>query len=1213
MTFGAFNRPFGTCGLAHGNPAVNCRAILNSPSGRVLPGHSARIALLNRRSVDVGPASRLPGPRSGQTGKRLRRWAGETPALRIGSWVPRPHGRGYAKQSLLAIVLLACAFTSDAARSPAEPPARYGQLPVYFEANRGQADARFQFIARGRHHGLYLAPTEAIVALVRPDAAESAPRFLRMTFPGANSRASVAGLEPLPGAVNYFLGSNPSGWRTGVPTFGRVRIESLYPGIDLVYYGHERQLEYDFIVAPGADPRAIVLRFEGADRIELSASGELILEAADSRVFQHKPLLYQTLNGARREVPGHYEFRDDTVRFAVGHYDTNFPLVIDPVLSYATYLGARKADTAWSIAVDSAGSARVAGETLSVFSIPPLAGVQTNYAGGNDYAGDAFIAKLNSAGTGFDFLTYLGGGDLDGAVALALDSAGNTFVTGYTDSDDFPVTPGAVSTNLPGKTIPRTTRRPSDAFVAKLDSTGSALLYSTYLGGCCTDTAIAIAVDAAGCAHITGHTDSTNFPVATVFGSTNCGLHVARTIAVTNSTPTSTNVDFIITNLPTACPLQSTLAGGRDVFLAKLNPDGSGLIYSTYLGGLDNETATGIALDAAGNAYVTGWTESPDLPVNTNAFQFGPTSFRNLSRSFLREGFVTKFDPVGALLYSTYLGGAGEDVPSRIAVDGVGSAYVTGAKSSSDFPTTPRAFNRGGVFQSTDAAGSWTQKSAGLLHTIVEALAIEPGNPSTLYAGTPRGLFRSDDAGGTWILRNASLFDDVARAFAFDPASSTNVYAGTSYGVAFSINRGASWAYTLTSRDVRALLFPGNSAGTLLAGTHGNGVYRITNGVSAWKSANSGLGNLNVNAFAVHPADAQTIYAATDGGVYKSTNNGAKWRSSNRGLKTTRSQAIALDPAAPETLYVGTSKGLYKTTDAATNWTLVGAGLSSSNIMALAIDPTAPSTLYAGTTNGLFKSSDGGANWTASGSGLAPRFVRTLLIDSTSPATLYAGLRSSNTFGGSNDVFLTKLLPDGSGLAYSLAFGGKKADQGWGVAVDPAGRAYVVGSTDSTNFPVASPGSLAATNAGKVDAFLAEFDPTGATMLFSGLFGGKRSDHGYAIALDSAGAAYIAGRTESTNLPLAGPIQAELAGRPDTFVAKVLDAATLAVARDAERVVVKWPGPTPGYTLEAAEHLTGPWTHVAQPAKFEKGWNSVQLPAGSSCRYFRLKTATRTP
>ncbi|HEU0008411.1 MAG TPA: SBBP repeat-containing protein [Verrucomicrobiae bacterium] len=1105
------------------------------------------------------------------------------------------------------MLLLACAFISDAARPPTEPPARYGQFPAYFEANRGQADSRFQFIARGRQHGVYLAPTEAVVALVRTDAAEPAARFLRMTFPGANARATAAGLEPLPGAVNYFLGSDPSGWRTGVPTFARVRVESLYPGVDLVYYGHERQLEYDFIIAPGADPRAIALRFEGADRVELSTGGELILEAAGSRVYQHKPLLYQTHAGARREVPGRYEFKDGTVRFAVGHYDTNLPLVIDPVLSYSTYLGAHKADVAWSIAVDSAGSAHVAGETLSVFSIPPLAGFQTNFAGGNTHAGDAFVAKLNPAGTGFDFLTYLGGTKLDGAVGLALDSAGNTFVTGYTDSDDFPVTPGALSTNLPGKKIPRTTVRPADAFVAKLNPSGSTLIYSTYLGGCCADTAMAIAVDAAGCAHVTGNTESTNFPVAAQFGSTNCGLRVARFVAITNTTPVSTNVVILLTNVPTDCPFQSTLAGGKDAFLAKLNPVGTALVYSTYFGGAANESGTGIALDSAGNAYVTGWTEGPDFPVSTNAFQ--PEAIR--VGSFHREGFVTEFDPAGALLYSTYLGGAGDDIPSRIAVDGAGSAYITGAKNSIDFPSTPNAFNRGGVFKSTDAAGSWTLKSAGFTHTIIEALAAEPGNPATLYAGTPRGVFRSDDAAENWTLRNGSLGTDVARAFAFDPVAPTNVFAGTSFGVAFTIDRGATWFYTLTGRDVRALLFPGVTADTLLAGTHGSGVLRSTNAAVYWKSANSGLGNLNVNAFAVHPADPQTIYAATDGGVYKSTNNGAKWRSSSRGLITKRSHAIALDPAAPETLYLGTSRGIFKTTDAATNWALVGAGLSSSNVMALAIDPAATSTLYAGTTNGLFKSTDGGANWLTNDTGLAPRFVRALVIDPTTPATLFAGLRSSNSFGGSNDVFLTKLLPDGSGLVYSLAFGGKKTDQGWGVAVDTAGRAYVVGSTDSTNFPTVNPGSLAATNAGKTDAFLVQFDAAGATLLFSGLLGGKSRDFGYAIALDSAGAAYITGRTESTNLPLVGPIQAGLAGKPDAFVAKVLDAPCLAVARDAERVLVKWPGPMPGYILEAAEYLTGPWTPVAQTAAFANGWNSVILPPSSACRFFRLKAAPR--
>ena len=1174
--------------------------------------------------------------------------------LRRSSFLPAPAFRRSA------FLLLLVPLLAPAAHPPVNPLPAFGQFPAYFEANRGQADARFQFIARGRHHGVYLAPNEAVLALA--DSATDETRFLSLSLLGANERAACEGQDRFPGSVNYFLGNNPAAWQSDVPTFAQVRFNAVYPGIDLIYHNNERQLEFDFIVAPGADPAAIALRFNGADRLRLGAQGEIILETAGAQILQHRPHLYQTIAGARHDIAGRYQLRDErTAIFVVGSYDTHHPLIIDPVISYSTFLGGSKGESGWAIAVDGAGSAYVAGETLSVFKDIPPSGFQTNFTGGNRHGGDAFVAKLNPAGTAFDYLTYLGGNKLDGAIGLAIDNAGNAYVAGYTDSADFPVTPGVLQPKIAGAKVPRTSAAPSDAFITKLNPSGTALVYSTYLGGDSFDSAISIAVDADGAAYVVGATESaalyrtTNRVCATLCTNSACGPTTCKTnitksgefyfasistnfvrLTITGSNPPVTNLveQIVMTTLlgvqtlnpgfPITNALQvfhgATHDSPNDLFIAKINPDASALVYSTYLGGSGRDFGTGIAVDAAGNATVTGWTESLDFPVTPNAFQPLPGG--------RIDAFVSKLDPAGAsLIYSTYLGGSGNDVAFRVALDAAGCAYVTGAESSGDFPATPAGINHGGVFKSVDAGGSWQSSGAGLTHTLVEALALDPTNSSVLYAGTPRGVFRTSDAGMSWLLRVSGLHNTTVHSLAFNTAGTT-LYAGTAGGVYTSTNAGSDWSFSaagLSSRAVFALAVAPGTPPTTLAGTRGSGVFRSTNDALSWKSANSGLRNLNVNALAVNPADAQIIYAATDGGVYKSTNNGVSWRGSSAGLITKRSQALAIDPLAPNTLYVGTVKGLFKSINAGMNWTRLPADFGYSNITALALtsmpgieqrpfaqNPPIPvlSMLYAGTTNGLFKSTDGGTTWTTNSSGLAPSYVKTLLLDPATPSTLYTGIRSVNTFGGSNDVFLTKFLPDGSGLAYSITFGGKKADQGWGVAVDASGRAFVTGSTDSANFPVVNPTtSQQSTNSGRTDVFLAEIDADGGTLLFSIYLGGKKRDLGYALALDAAGAVYITGRTESSGFPTNTAPQAELAGKNDAFILKVIPEVALRLDRGAGHMIVSWPGPMPGFVLEGAETMNGPWSQVAQSPVFKSGRTSVTLPSASAARFFRLKSA----
>jgi hypothetical protein len=519
------------------------------------------------------------------------------------------------------------------AATPSQAREAYGRIPLSFEANRGQTDESVNFLARGAGYALFLKPTEAVFVLHRADAStRKASTALRMKLVGANADATFDGVDELEGKVNYFVGDDPARWRTNVPVFGRVRYGEVYKGVDVVYYGNQRQLEYDFRVAPGADARAVALEFEGAEKVEVNADGELLLTLGESVVRQPKPFIYQDVAGERREVAGGYLVeRGGRVRFSLGEYDAALPLVIDPILLHSTYLGGTGGDQSWAVAVDSSGSAYVAGYTTST-NFPTANAVQAANGGFQD----AFVAKFNAAGTALVYSTYLGGNGGDQARGLAIDSSGNAYVTGFTGSTNFPTANAFQAAQGAGNT--------QDAFAAKLNASGSALVYSTYLGG---DGALefgeGIAVDSSGNAYLTGVTDSTNFP--------------------------------------TANPIQAAHAGAGDVYVAKLNAAGTALVYSTYLGGSDFETAEGIAVDSFGNAYVTGDTRSTNYPT-ANALQAanaGGTS----------DAFVTKVNASGsALVYSTYLGGSARDAAEAVAVNLTsGNVYVTGDTESTNFPT----------------------------------------------------------------------------------------------------------------------------------------------------------------------------------------------------------------------------------------------------------------------------------------------------------------------------------------------------------------------------------------------------------------------------------------------------------------------------------------------------------------------------------------------
>jgi hypothetical protein len=513
----------------------------------------------------------------------------------------------------------------------------YERLPLRFEANAGQTDAQVKFLSRGNGYSLFLTPTEAVLKLrnKKSTGATNRQAVVRMKLTGASPAPQVEGVDVLPGRSNYFIGSDPSQWRRGVASYRKVRYGDVYPGIDLIYYGNQQEIEYDFVVAAGADPNAIKLTFNGMEQMSVDGQGDLVLQTTDGEVRQRKPVVYQEVDGYRQEVASRYVLTSEReVGFELAAYDRGRALVIDPVLAYSTYLGGSDSDKAYSIAVDAEGNAYVSGNAHSL-DFPTANPLQPMNAGTVD-DGDIFIAKLNAAGSALIYSTYLGGSDFDSAEGgIAVGHDGNAYVVGWTISADFP---------LANPLQPIRTGFSVDTFITRLNADGSALVYSTYFGGSNNEFPQEIAVDGDGNAYITGDTSSPDFPLSNA--------------------------------------LQPALGGHKDGFVAKLNPSGSALVYSTYLGGSDFDDGNSIAVDASGNVYVTGGTSSVDFPT-VNPFQ--PTQQGGL---FSNDAFVTKLDATGtAILYSTYLGGSASDWGSSIVVDAVGNIYVAGGTSSIDFPT----------------------------------------------------------------------------------------------------------------------------------------------------------------------------------------------------------------------------------------------------------------------------------------------------------------------------------------------------------------------------------------------------------------------------------------------------------------------------------------------------------------------------------------------
>jgi hypothetical protein len=585
----------------------------------------------------------------------------------------------------------------------------FGKLPLSFEVNNGQADKSVNFLSRGRGYTVLLNSTEAVLNIqhgarkkkkhllknpaedVIKEESESA-EVIRLKSIGSNPNPKITGMDELGGKSNYFIGNDSSKWHTNISTYAKVKVEEVYPGIDLVYYGNQRQLEYDWIVAPGADPKNIRFEVTGKEDLSIDNLGNLILDKRNNLLLR-KPVIYQQNDGKITEIAGQFLLLGKhLVGIQLGKYNPSFALIVDPILSYSTFLGGRGIDEAWSIALDSSDNVYITGDTASD-SFPVVNPFQANLIGGNT---DAIVLKFSPSRNEIIYSTYLGGNFYDYGYDIAVDSYGNAYVTGSTEAPNFPIFHAFQSSIGSFET--------EDGFVTKLSAAGNELIFSTYLGGDKEDAGISIAIDSLGNSYIAGATYSRNFPTANAFQSTNNGqenafvtkfttdgdlvystflggefLDSAYGIAVDSSENAYVTGATYSDNFPTENPLQRDNAGATDAFITKLNASGNSLIYSTFFGGSKDDYGRAIAVDSLNQAYVGGVTYSDDFPTKDAAqVNYGGGT---------KDAFVLKLSAGGdTLIYSTYLGGSQDDQCWGLAVDSFGYSYVTGFTDSTDFP-----------------------------------------------------------------------------------------------------------------------------------------------------------------------------------------------------------------------------------------------------------------------------------------------------------------------------------------------------------------------------------------------------------------------------------------------------------------------------------------------------------------------------------------------
>ena len=702
---------------------------------------------------------------------------------------------------MIRFAALVTFFPVLAGAAPAYP--KRAHVPLFFERNLGQSPPTALFLARTKHYTLELTTNALRIRI--PGPAQNLAAIIY--FDGALQSSTIEPLDQLSTQVNYYRG-DPRTWLTGVPCWSRVRVRNIYTGIDLVFHGNDDALEFDFELAAGADPAQVKMKVDGSIASTLERDGSLLLVQPGVQILLHKPRAYQTDSGLLKPIAAQFEMRGRTVTFHVDKRDRHLPLVIDPVVSVSTFLGGSQNDGARAVAVDSSGNMLITGNTVSGNLPVDSATYQADFRGSADGGpGDVFLAKLDPTGSHLVYITYLGGSNAEVGTALAVDTNGNAIVAGSTSSTDFPVTNGSkfsgggddnglnpLIENFPGD---------GDIFIAKFDPAGK-LLWSTYLGGSESDLATALAIDKSGNIFLAGDTLSSGFPVTagayqTKFGGAGGQPTIADTgyvsvklgdafvakidpqdahilaatflggsvddVAMALAVDSSGNVwvggATLSTNFPTTHGSFQTAFGGAsnfntqfigrmgDGFIAQFSPDLRSLLYSTYLGGSQDDAVVSIAVDSSGMVYAAGVTQSPNFPAAKTLYPFkGPSQHVGQRPYLLGDAFVTKLNPsTNQLVFSTYLGGSDDDIASSIAVDSQGSIIVAGMTNSADYPVSADA-------QQPKFGGSGSSLFTGVGDGFVAA--IDPVTPKLLYSSFIGGS--SDDAVTGMTIANGAVY-----------------------------------------------------------------------------------------------------------------------------------------------------------------------------------------------------------------------------------------------------------------------------------------------------------------------------------------------------------------------------------------------------------------------------------------------------------------------